>query len=362
MHYFYRFKNTKMNNIKHLYTFLVLILCINLQGFSQTVIGRTSYEFIGDNREYFNSYGFPQTILASRASQELGLQIDSSQKIMFGGSYMITHGANQFEQKPILTSYYEYNKRKSHTDYSCKVGSFPLYYNQFPTSIYSDSMMYVRPNMQGIRADFFNYSSHKIHGYGTGIFDWLQQKNYGEQESFLAGYNGTLCYKNFRLNNYYYYRHFAADNNTGSKDVQDNGALGVTIGYNSYNLLKTKADTIPGSGDQFSFTCKIGSLTTWFGQRPAPKIYAGGFIADASIEYNKFEIKGLYYYGDGTQSPLGDPLYRCGNYGRIDAKYTFLYTKNVIAYFSFNTHFIDSDINFSQNISVKATIDYKHGK
>ena len=346
----------------HFFYTAIILFCVNFAGFSQTFIGKTSYEFIGDNREYFNSYGFPQTILASRASQEFGLQIDSSQKIMFGGSYMIGHGANQFEQKPILTTYYEYNQNRETGSYYFQIGSIPRNYNLFPKCIYSDSMMYVRPNIQGISANLFNLKINDFSIYGNGIFDWLQQKNYGEEESFLAGYNGILGYKKFHLNNYYYYRHFAADNNTGSKDVQDNGALGVTLGYNYSKIFKSKADTIPGSGDQFLISCNVGKLTTWFGQRPAQKKYAGGLIADATVSYNQFEIKGIYYYGDGTQAPLGDPLYRCGNYGRIDAKYTFMYTSNVIAYFSFNTHFIDSDINFSQNISVRALIPYKYGK
>ena len=358
--FLYQIYLQQMTKKVHFFYTAIILFCVNFTGFSQTFIGKTSYEFIGDNREYFNSYGFPQTILASRTSQELGIQIDSSQKIMFGGSYMITHGANQFEQKPILTSYYEYEKYKSFRGFSYKIGSFPQNDNYFPKSIYSDSMMYVRPNIQGLFFQTDNIGKRKYNRYSiTGIFDWLQQKNYGEQESFLAGYNGFVRFKQFKLKNYYYYRHYAADNIAGYKNVKDNGALGATIGYRYDRFICSDSEICTNF---LRLECNVGKLITWLGERPTPTKYAGGLIADAQITYNNIEITGTYYKGDGTLSPLGDPLYRCGNYGRVDIKYTFIDKNNVRAYFSFNTHFIDSDINFSQNISVTAPITYKYGK
>lgn len=347
--------NTMTKKQYFFYTAIFLI-CVSNMGFSQNFIGKTSYEFIGDNREYFNSYGFPQTILGSRASQELGFSLDSCQKIMFGGSYFITHGANQFEQKPILTTYYKYYKKREIVYYYFQIGSIPRDYNIFPKSIYSDSMMYVRPNIQGISAKIFNLETNDFSIYGNGIFDWLQQKNYGEQESFLAGYNGSINYKHFNITNYYYYRHFASDNISGYKDVQDNGALGITFGYKTAKII---TDSITLRSKTLIGECNIGKLITWVGNRPNPIKYAGGLIFNAYLNYDRFGIFGVYYYGDGTLSPLGDPLYRCGNYGRVDAKYIFIEKNGVTAFFSFNTHFIDSDINFSQNISVKANIDYK---
>jgi hypothetical protein len=54
--------------------FTILFVLITFLGKSQDFEYQGLFEGIGDNREYFNNYGFPQTILGTRAAFEAGFK------------------------------------------------------------------------------------------------------------------------------------------------------------------------------------------------------------------------------------------------------------------------------------------------
>ncbi|HOS84328.1 MAG TPA: hypothetical protein PK199_05370 [Bacteroidales bacterium] len=323
-----------------LYTVLLLSLITNITGVCQSIISNTGYEFIGDNREYFSPYGFAQTILASRISQELTFCVDSSHNsFAIGGSYMFIHGAKQFANIPDLQAYYTYQRNKT----TFKLGSFPMLRTVFPLALYTDSLYYFRPNMQGALLSF-SQSFGGIRWKETGILDWILQENYGANESFVAGISGELWYYSLVSKHMYYYRHHAKDTTGGFKSIEDNGCVLLTVGYVT-------------SDSPIQFSYDIGKLITWQKFRFGNDYYSGGLYTQAKLAYSRLAVQGTYYYGDPTYLPMGDPLYRSGNYGRIDCKITFIDSPGVEGTFGFCTHIIDSDINFSQQLSLKIHVD-----
>ena len=70
-------------------------------------------------------------------------------------------------------------------------------------------------------------------------------------------------------------------------------------------------------------------------------------------------LDAVYYKGEGTHLPWGDPLYRCGNYARIDGILYALNTPNVEASFRWCMHYVDGVWDNSQQIYIRARL---HGK
>lgn len=334
-----------MKRIKQNIIVIVLIVFSNISAHCQTITSITAYDFIGDNREYFSPYGFPQTIFGSRISQNFSFSIDSSYNFLtLGGSYLFIHGAKQFEQIPVITAYYTYSLNKN----IFELGSFPVKRDLFPLALYTDSLFYFRPNMQGAFLSF-SQSFGLLRFKESGVMDWLLQENYGANESFLVGISGEIWQRNFVTKHYFYYRHHAKDTIGGSKAIEDNGCVLLTVGFATSDL-------------PIQFSYDIGKLITWQKFRYGNDYYSGGLYTQAKLSYSRVSLDAVYYFGDPTYLPMGDPLYRSGNYARIDTKLQFLKSNKVTGTFSFCTHIIDTEINFSQQLSVRVNIDKILGK
>ena len=158
----------KLHTMRNKYIFFIIIVLniFTTPSFSQGFIWKGGYDFIGDNREFTTYYGYPETILGSRLSAVIGYQIDTNQAIFGGGSYMVEHGEKMFAHEPVLSFYYQY--KNQHLDF--QLGSFPIENATFPKVLYTDSLLYYRPNYQGARGII----SHKL-GQQTLLFDWHTQ-------------------------------------------------------------------------------------------------------------------------------------------------------------------------------------------
>lgn len=307
---------------------------------AQSIISHSAYEFIGDNREYFSHYGFPQTILGGRISQDFEFALDSSHSsFTVGASHLHIFGANPFANAPKLNAYYKH----SHKNNSLTLGSFPTPTNIFPLAAYTDSLYYFKTNSQGALYEF-NHSFSILNIKETGIFDWVLLENYGENELFYAGVSGNISIPYIRTTHSYYYRHHAKDTTENRKSIEDNGFALATIGVYS-------------DSSDFKFSVDIGGITSWQKHRFGGNFKSTGIITFVTTSYKRFALDGTYYYGSGMYLPMGDPLYRSGNYGRLDAKITFIDAPGVKGIFNFATHIIDKEINFQQQLYLKINID-----
>lgn len=332
--------------MKKSFTILFFICNILLANycFSQTILWNVGHDFIGDNREFTTNYGYPETILGTRLSLTGGLEIDSNQAIFAGGSYMIEHGEKMFAHEPVLTCYYQYTNNFM----KFQIGSFPIEIADFPKIAYTDSLVYYRPNYQGARSIF----SHK-YGKQTVLFDWYTQVNAGYCEKFVTGFSGITHIWNFFVTDMFYYRHHA-EGDRGKKSVADNGIFGLNLGY---NVTNTWFDSLSVSG---------GFVNTWYSNHKDTTIVSPlrslAFYGTAYIQKKFFGIDAIYYKGDGTYLPLGDPLYRCGNYSRIDAILYALNTPNVQASFRWCMHYLDGIWDNSQQIYVRVRLSGRKEK
>ncbi|MCQ2960451.1 MAG: hypothetical protein MJ198_09750 [Bacteroidales bacterium] len=314
------------------------------KGFCQEFTWKGAYDFIADNREFTTYYGYPETILCSRLSGAIGYQIDTNQAIFGGGSYMIEHGEKMFAHEPVLSFYYQY----TNNFLNIQLGSFPIEKATFPKVLYTDSLLYYRPNYQGARAIF----NHK-RGEQTLLFDWHTQVNAGYCEKFITGFSGITHFKNFFITDMFYYRHHA-EGERGKKSVADNGGWGINLGY---NIKDTWFD---------SLSLSTGFVNTWYANKKDTTINSPlRSIASYSTFYIQkkcLAIDATYYYGEGTHLPWGDPLYRCGNYARIDGILYILKQSNVDASFRFCFHYLDGVLDNSQQIYLRANIGGKMKK
>lgn len=322
------------------FTFVsLLFFCVSIaKSHAQPFFWKAGYNFIGDNREFTTNYGYPETILGSRLSVNFGYSLDSVQSIVAGGSYLIEHGEKFFAQTPVLNLYYQH--KNSYLDF--QLGSFPIENPTFPKVLYTDSLLYYRPNYQGARAIL----THKW-GEQTVLFDWHTQVNAGYVEKFITGISGVTHLRNFFITDMFYYRHHA-EGERGKKSVADNGACNISLGYDFKN---TWFD---------SLSVSTGFINTWYSNHKDTTIISPlRSLASYSTFYigKRFlALDAVYYYGEGTHLPWGDPLYRCGNYARIDGIVYILNKERIKASFRLCFHYVDGVIDNSQQIFLQARI------
>ena len=320
------------------FLFLIFICTSTLKPYAQQISWKGGYDFIGDNREFTTYYGYPQTILRSRLSLNLQYHIDSLQSVVAGGSYLLEHGEKTFAHTPILNIYYQY--KSPNLDF--QLGSFPIEKETFSKVLYTDSLLYYLPNYQGARGVF----SHKL-GEQTILFDWHTQVNAGYVEKFITGVSGITHLRNFFVTDMFYYRHHA-EGERGKKSVADNGGWTTNLGYDVRNTWF----------DSLSFS--TGFVCTWYSNKKDTTIISPlRSLASYStfyIEKRFLALDAVYYYGEGTHLPWGDPLYRCGNYARIDGIIKVLDKQNVQAGFRWCYHYIDGVLDNSQQIYLNAKI------
>ena len=318
---------------------LIAISCSTIK--AQEFRWKAGFDFIGDNREFTTYYGYPETILLSRVSGEIGAALDSNQSIMAGGSYAVEHGEEMFAHTPTLTLYYRFKNKI--LDF--QLGCFPIEKATFPKVLYTDSLIYYRPNYQGARGII----THKF-GEQTLLFDWHTQRGAGYCEKFIAGLSGTTHLGNFFITDMFYYRHHA-EGERGKKSVADNGGWGINLGFDVRN---TWFD---------SLSVSTGFVNTWYSNlKDTTFVSPLRSIASYStfyIEKKFLAIDALYYYGEGTHLPWGDPLFRCGNYARIDGVLYVFRRESIEASFRWCMHYLDGVWDNSQQIYLRARIGSK---
>lgn len=308
-----------------------------LHSYAQEFSWNAGYEFIGENREYTRTYGFPQTILDSRASLELGFLLDSSNAVMLGGHYTVVHGDDHFSRPPILTMYYRY----THEFARLHFGSFPRERQYFPLFMLTDSLSYARPNIEGGLLEFFSCFARQ-----SILLDWTIQQNAGEHEQFLAGTFGTMSFKSFFLQNHFYYYHEAYSVPTGGKQVIDNGVVHLAFGVDASDV--TILD---------SLSVSIGGMFNWYTFRPLNTQYAQGILCNVHIFHSIFGLESVLYIGDAPHIVFGDPLYRSKEYARFNAVFAPKFHPSVEAAFKFCTHHVAGEINYSQQLFIRAIIN-----
>lgn len=293
---------------------------------------------IADNREYFNDYAYPQTILGVRNGGTLKAVVDSFHSINIGGSYLIEYGHDIDAHKFDPDLYYKYSKKSVEV----YMGAFPrnglLHY---PLILLTDTLEYFKPNLQGGLATVKGKWGHQ-HVW----IDWTGRQTETRKESFLAGVCGRLKAGIFYFEDYYYMYHNAFTTlKTEDEHIQDNSCL---AGYAGIDL-----------SHQFildSLRLDAGIISTQYRERPAEYEPAIGYSARMNVRYKRLGLDVVYYNGDKPILPWGDKIYTSQNYLRSDLIWIPFKSKHVNSALKFCIHYVDGERNFSQQILVSMKI------
>ena len=293
------------------------------------------FEEILDNREYATPYVKPQTIFGARINPGLSLGFDSIHFVKFGFNYMYEFGGELLGVMPQVDLYYSLQAEH----FNLRFGSFPRKdIIDYPLLILTDTLNYYRPNMEGASV-FYGWEWGSVHAW----IDWTGRITSENRESLLVGFDATLhagdCYMTTIITQYHLSRLAVYD---AENRLLDNGVILGIIGADlSANVVLDKLDI------------STGWVSTFVRSRPAEGYWTRGWLTQLDARYKIFCLKGTYYYGDGTHLVYGDPLYRSGNYGRIDLFISPFKNPRISSMIGWNFHLISRyGIRISQQILI----------
>lgn len=307
---------------------VTLLILTNTAIKAQVVEGNLHLFGFMDNREYANSKRVSQTIFGNRISPEIGLKLDSFNRIRVGFNALYEFGSqkNNFFDKVDPVVYYQHERN----NFSFYIGSFPRLnlLNDYPRGLLKDTLNYYRPNVEGMLA---KYETAKFKE--TIWIDWTSRQTNNDKETFLFGLSGRYKPSVFFISHYAYLFHNAGAAIPIPGDfLQDNGGAQIEIGL---DLSK--------KGMLDSLTISAGAMVSIERTRAISSSFntPTGFISNIYAGYKKFSIQNTFYAGEGHHIIYGDPFYTSKTYNRVDLGWTPLRFKNLEGKFVFSYHFLD---------------------
>ena len=293
------------------------------------------FEGIGDNREYFNDFGYPQTILGARGAFEVGVTFDNH-KLRGGLSQLQEFGSDIDGQKPKLTMYYQFKSDKDEFLF----GAFPRRDKiDFPLAMLTDTLLYYRPNIEGM---FGNV--HWEWGHQNAFIDWISRQTNFKSEIFTAGTSGEIFANNLFLQNYILLTHDAVPIERAPTDqIEDYFGFALQAG------IRTPEE------NKFKGYVKAGVLASALRDRGGSNVFQNAFslFIEAKGKYKNFGIKSVLNSGDSHKFAYGDNFYHAKNYWRTDVIWYFINHEKVKGTFNLSFHVIDwEELNQQQQLSV----------
>ncbi|MEO5912156.1 MAG: hypothetical protein ABIP95_14795 [Pelobium sp.] len=313
---------------KSFFFILTIIIFIHTEIKAQVIEGDLNYFGFMDNREYARSGRVSQTIFGNRIAPELGLKLDSFNRLRVGFNALYEFGSkkNTFIDQIQPVIYYEHQKN----NWNFFIGSF-LRLNlltDYPKAFLKDTLNYYRPNIEGM---LVKYQTSKFKE--TVWLDWTSRQTANDKETFLFGFSGKYQPGLFFLSHYAFMYHNAGAGIPIPGDfLQDNGGAMAEIGIDLSK--KTVLD---------SLTISVGGMFSIERTRAVSSSFntPGGFITNLYASYKKFSLQNTFYSGKGHHIIYGDPFYTSKSYDRIDFGYTPIRYKNLEGQFVFSYHFVD---------------------
>ncbi len=318
----------------------LLLSTLSLSGYSQAIRWKTGVNSFFDNREYFNDYADPQSILGVRGFGILGFEVNSENQFYGGADLLYEFGDKVRTEniKPIL--YFQHQNKTSQV----LMGVFPRKnLIELPRVLMSDTFNYYRPNAQGIYIGFS-----KPWGSQNVWLDWTSRQTDTERETFLIGGTGKLHSKKLFFEYNFLLYHYAGPAIPIEGDhIRDNGGLTAALGYSLCNKILLDSLTI-SSGLVYSYD-RLRNVYPFEG------FY--GSISELYASYKSFSLKSTLYFGDPQVHLMGDKLYTADFYNRIDLGLRLFEHKRIEAKVEFSTHFIPHEIDYSQSFTIYVDLE-----
>ena len=325
------------------YVVLVILSLLAENIYAQKLKGELYYQFFADNREYGYEYSMPQSMLGSRIDLHGGFELNANSSIYTGFNHLIEFGHPFNSHKPVLNMFYRY----SDEHFLAYFGSFPRHdLLKYPRIMMDDSVSYYRPNIQGAMGQWRG-----SWGYQTVWIDWTSRQSQTAREAFITGLTGRIKFGPFYLEDHYHQWHRAGMMNDSIRDIRDNNAFALIPGVNltEFTLL-----------DSLSISC--GALFSSDRIRPADAIWTGGLLAGLTARYKRVQLDLTYYYGDAPSIEFGDNIYKSGNYFRSDFVWIPFESKYVKSRVIMGLHWVNGELNYTQQIYLSAYFNNKTHK
>jgi hypothetical protein len=200
--------------------------------------------------------------------------------------------------------------------------------DNFPRALLNDTLMYYRPNIQGLLARY-----HNDHFMQTGFIDWLSRQTDTQREQFIFGeegkYRPSLSWP-FYISHFAFMMHDAGAAILLPNDhITDNGGAEILLG-----LDFTKKQHLL---DSLSF--EAGTLISFQRERgvdgfATPK----GFVAHAFGSFGRFAVFDEFYTGQGSDIGYGDAFYEKKFYDRLDLIFNTFAAKGLKGQFVLSIH------------------------
>ncbi len=316
--------------------FVLLLITIASSTFAQKTTPKfdwfANFHNIMDNREYKRSVGTPQSIMGARADLGVGLQTDTTSGFYVGLNYMYEYGGKLDSIPLALNLFYEINRE----DFAFYVGEFNREkIINFPLFMISDSLCYYTPNIGGTA-----FEIRRGWGYQNAFLDWTGRRSKDTRESFMLGISGKLQKGLFYFEDYFYMYHYALRSGYDPNEhIRDNGIASIFAGVDLSS--KTPFNI---------FKVDIGGIANYDRTRPADYAFYGGAMARLNLYYKRFGTDITSYWGQALQVPLGDPLYKNGNYTRWDLCAIPIVGKIIESKFKWSFHFTGGEVSTSQQL------------
>ncbi|MDR1645923.1 MAG: hypothetical protein LBS05_08940 [Tannerellaceae bacterium] len=328
------------------YSFLMVLLWgIGASVCAQEVVWKTDVRSFFDNTEFAGSrVQMPQTMAGVRLAPEVGLSLgaDGKHRMMAGIDVLHEYGSQQAIDFYDPVIYYEYEGRL----FRFYAGAIPrrLTLDRYPRMFFQDSILNYRPTINGI---FWEYS---VNGHYANVWlDWASRQTPLRHESFFMGWSGRYNQGILYAQHFGYMFHFAGKMNPEVYEaLHDNGLLLTSVGIDLGSRVAGFGKLEANLGWAVALE-RDRELDVW--QRPQ------GILSETKIEYKGLGLFNTYYkggrqqvyYGDhGNALYWGDPVYRSGEYDRVDLYINFIQTAAVKLRFVYSLHFTEQQIYHEQ--------------
>ncbi len=342
----FKYKQTK-NNIFNPYnmvtekkwglvsTICILLLIVAVELHSQEIIWNSGVNTFFDNREYFNNYVQPQSMLGVHGFLSAGVQVDAQNKFLGGFNYMYEFGSEADIENISPTLYFEHISK--HTQVN--MGAFPrkdLF--KLPNVLQHDTFAYYRPQVEGIYLKFSIPSA-----YQKVYLDWTSRQTNTDRETFLIGGTGQVTPGNLFIRYDFIMYHYAGTAIPDENDhIRDNGGLDLIAGYNLSQ--KTTLDSLVlSTGVTMSYDRLRNVYDTDFRTGSLSEIYAN---------YRGLGLRSTTYFGEGQTQMVGDGLYSAKFYSRLDFELQLFRKSPVKSYVEFSLHFLPEVVDMSQKFVI----------
>ena len=290
-----------------------------------------------DNREYKAFIPRSRTYSGTRTELDLGIHVDSLNTFIVGTNALHEFGAVPYFLTAVPVAYYHF--QSSHWLFNA--GEFPRegLIDDFPRAMLNDTLMYYRPNIEGLLA---RYSSANF--WQIGFIDWLSRQTDTQREEFMFGAEGK--YTPNTEGPFYVRDYFMMEHDAGAAILQptdhifDNGAVEIRLGLDFSG--KTGLD---------SLWFEAGNLTSFLRERGATGWQTrNGFVFSAHAAYGRFAILDEVYKGQGSIIYYGDSYYSKTFYNRVDITFTPFRFKRITGQFVASFHFSPGHDNDNQEV------------